>query len=92
MGGCGCVNRETSSAPMANDRHRSGDCDGVLHCCKKLPRTSTTALDRQWPEVSDFVARFCTLCESNNTRSCENFACDSRMAVCCLTHATLKNV
>ena len=41
---------------------------------------------RQWPEVSDFVARFCTLLESNNTRPCENrtrFACDSRMAVCC---------
>ena len=27
---------------------------------------------RQWPEVSDFVARFCTLRESNNTRPCEN--------------------
>ena len=28
---------------------------------------------RQWPEVSDFVARFCTLRESENTRTCENF-------------------
>ena len=27
---------------------------------------------RQWPEVSDFVARFCTLRESENTRTCEN--------------------
>ena len=27
---------------------------------------------RQWPEVSDFVARFCTLCKSENTRRCEN--------------------
>ena len=29
---------------------------------------------RQWPKVSDFVARFCTLCKSNNTRPCENRA------------------
>ena len=27
---------------------------------------------RQWPEVSDFVALFCTLRESENTRPCEN--------------------
>ena len=27
---------------------------------------------RQWPEVSGFVARFCTLRESENTRPCEN--------------------
>ena len=27
---------------------------------------------RQWPEVSDFVSRFCTLSESENTRTCEN--------------------
>ena len=27
---------------------------------------------RQWPEVSDFVARFCTLHESENTRTFEN--------------------
>ena len=29
---------------------------------------------RQWPNVSDFVARFCTLCdcESKNLRPCEN--------------------
>ena len=61
---------------------------------------------RQWPEVSDFVARVCTLRGSNNTRPCVNrtlfasdsrmavccFACDSRMAVCCLTLATCKNV
>ena len=33
--------------------------------------------DRQWPEVSDFVARFCTLQESENTRTC--------MSVCFLT-------
>ena len=25
---------------------------------------------RQWPEVSDFVARFCTLRDSENTRTC----------------------
>ena len=25
---------------------------------------------RQWPEVSDFVARFCTLHESENTWTC----------------------
>ena len=30
------------------------------------------AAGRQWPEVSDFVARFCTLSESENTRTCEN--------------------
>ena len=27
---------------------------------------------RQWPEVSDFVTRFCTLRESENTRPCKN--------------------
>ena len=27
---------------------------------------------RQWPKVSDFVARFCTLRESKNLRPCEN--------------------
>ena len=27
---------------------------------------------RQWPEVSDFVRRFCTLCESKNIQPCEN--------------------
>ena len=27
---------------------------------------------RQWPEVSDFVARFCTLRKSENTRTCKN--------------------
>ena len=36
-----------------------------------------TDLGRQWPKVSDFVARF---------------ACNSRMAVCFLTRATCKNV
>ena len=30
------------------------------------------AATRQWPEVSDFVACFCTLHESENTRTCEN--------------------
>ena len=30
---------------------------------------------RQWPEVSDFVACFCTLRESENTRTCENCTC-----------------
>ena len=48
-------------------------------------------LTRQWPEVSDFVARFCTLRESENTRTCENctrFACK----VCFLTRATCKKV
>ena len=33
---------------------------------------------RQWPEVSDFVARFCTLRESENTRTCENRTLFSR--------------
>ena len=47
-------------------------------------RSPKMMLPRQWSEVSDFVARFCTL------REC--FACDSRMAVCCLTRATCKNV
>ena len=54
---------------------------------------------RQWPEVSDFVARFCTLRKSENTRTCENcthfcthFACNSRMSVCFLTCATWKKV
>ena len=27
---------------------------------------------RRWPEESDFVAHFCTLCKSENTRTCEN--------------------
>ena len=30
------------------------------------------AMSRQWPEVSDFVARFFTLHESKNLRPCEN--------------------
>ena len=52
---------------------------------------------RQWPEVSDFVARFCTVRESKNTLTCENrvrfsHSCDSRMSVCCLTCATCKKV
>ena len=38
---------------------------------------------RQWPEVSDFVACFCTLRESENTRPCAfhrtRFTCDSRV-------------
>ena len=45
---------------------------------------------RQWPKGSDFVARFCTLCESKNLRPCKNrvwIACDSRMAVGFLTCA-----
>ena len=33
---------------------------------------------RQWPEVSDIVARFCTLRESENTRTCENRTLFSR--------------
>ena len=33
---------------------------------------------RQWPEVSDFVAHFCTLRESENTRTFEN--CRARLA------------
>ena len=39
---------------------------------------------RQWPEVSDFVACFCTLHESNNTLPCENsthFTCDEMRAI-----------
>ena len=53
---------------------------------------------RQWPEVSDFVARFCTLCESENTRPCENRTRNTRPCenctrnVCFLTRATGKNV
>ena len=35
---------------------------------------------RQWPEVSDFVARFCTLSESENTRTCENCTQNGRIA------------
>ena len=27
---------------------------------------------RQWPQVSDFIARFCTLRESENAQTCEN--------------------
>ena len=41
-------------------------------------------LTRQWPEVSDFVERFCTLRKSENTRTCEHCtrnACNSRMSV-----------
>ena len=34
--------------------------------------TSQVLQNRQWPEVSDFVAHFCTLCKSENTRTCEN--------------------
>ena len=46
-----------------------------------LLHTTMAAIDRQWPKVSDFVARFCTLCESKKTRTCENhtpFACEMR--------------
>ena len=37
-------------------------------------RLFTTKLPviRQWPKVSDFVARFCTLLQSKNIRTCEN--------------------
>ena len=47
------------------------------------------------------LTRSCTLRKSENTRTCENctrsacnscFACNSRMSVCFLTHATCKNV
>ena len=48
---------------------------------------------RQWPEVSDFVARFCTfkLRESENTRPCEKRVRFSHGRVF-LTRATCKNV
>ena len=41
------------------------------------------------------VARFCTLCKSESTRTCENctcFSCNSSMSVCFLTRATCKKV
>ena len=44
---------------------------------------------RQWREVSDFVARFCKLRKSENTRTCENC---TRNFVCFLTRATCKKV
>ena len=34
--------------------------------------TLSTLQARHWPKVSDFVARFCTLCELKNLRPCEN--------------------
>ena len=40
----------------------------VLRIRGKIRVSSLVELPRQWPEVSDFVARFCTLRESNNTR------------------------
>ena len=43
---------------------------------------------RQWPEVSDFVARFCTLRESKAS-SHARIACDSRMAVGILPNALI---
>ena len=39
---------------------------------------------RQLPEVSDFVARFCTLRESENTRTCEN--CTQNAKKCDTNH------
>ena len=36
---------------------------------------NSITLVRQWPEVSDFVARFCTFSESENTRTCTNSTC-----------------
>ena len=58
--------------------------------CQQNHHPLHLSLPRQWPEVSDFVARFCTLHESENTLPYENctrlntvcLACNSRMAVC----------
>ena len=50
----------------------------------KTLQSVTDLSSRQWPEVSDFVARFCTLHESNNTRTCDNLTQKTR--------ATCKNV
>ena len=47
------------------------------------------------PRYMISVTLFCTLRESENTRTCENctrFACNSCMSVCFLTRATCKNV
>ena len=41
-------------------------------CCNSKEAEAEAQPVRQWPEVSDFVARFCTLRESENTRTCEN--------------------
>ena len=44
---------------------------------------NSITLVRQWPEVSDFVARFCTFSESENTRTCTN---RTRFCVWSLNH------
>ena len=37
---------------------------------KKLLLSGNILAIRQWPEVSDFISRFCTLCKSENTLTC----------------------
>ena len=44
---------------------------------RTMPAMARTVL--QWPEVSDFVACFCTLREPKNLRPCENSMHDSRL-------------
>ena len=39
---------------------------------QRISRLRRLGSGPHWPEASDFVARFCTLRESNNTRPCEN--------------------
>ena len=73
----------------------AGHCpgQGCAVAARYGQRLRGSVSSRQWPEVPDFVARFCTLRESNNTRPCENRtrnAYDSRMAVCYLTRARAK--
>ena len=57
----------------------------------KTLQSVTDLSSRQWPEspeVSDFVARFCTLHESNNIRPCDNLTqkLDQRAKMCDTNH------
>ena len=57
---CACAANGCASGQIAPKGCAAKGCAAVGVC------------DRQWPEVSDFVARFCTWRESEKTRTCEN--------------------
>ena len=68
-----CARRTPASIISSPGSPWGQDCYIVI----AEPRASSTRLSyggviRQWPELSDFVARFCTLRESKNLWPCEN--------------------
>ena len=71
----GCTGRSTRFYIIVA-RPRMADQGSIWNTAIHFRCTS-----RQWPVVSDFVTRFGTLRESENSRTCENctlFACNSR--------------